>query len=84
MVFRHTFILAGLVTVIVLSLATIQQWPSTQWLWLVAGPLLALGTYDLLQNKHTLLRIYPVIGHFRYLFESVRRELQQYFVESDL
>ncbi len=83
MVFRHAFILAGLVTVIVLSLATIQ-WPSTQWLWLIAGPLLALGAYDLLQNKHTLLRIYPVIGHFRYLFESVRRELQQYFVESDL
>lgn len=83
MVFRHAFIIAGLVTVIVLSLATIQ-WPSNQWLWLIAGPLLALGAYDLLQNKHTLLRIYPVIGHFRYLFESVRRELQQYFVESDL
>ena len=83
MVFRHAFILSGLVVVIALSLATIQ-WPSTQWLWLIAGPLLALGAYDLLQNKHTLLRIYPVIGHFRYLFESVRRELQQYFVESDL
>jgi glutamate synthase domain-containing protein 2 len=83
MVFRHAFILAGLVTVIVISLAT-TQWPSSQWLWLIAGPLLALGAYDLLQNKHTLLRIYPVIGHFRYLFESVRRELQQYFVESDL
>ncbi len=83
MVFRHAFIIAGLLTVIALSLAT-TQWPSTQWLWLIAGPLLALGTYDLLQNRHTLLRIYPVIGHFRYLFESVRRELQQYFVESDL
>jgi len=83
MVFRHAFIFAGLFTVIALSLAT-TQWSSTQWLWLIAGPLLALGSYDLLQSRHTLLRIYPVIGHFRYLFESVRRELQQYFVESDL
>ncbi|ERS81042.1 glutamate synthase [Marinobacter sp. EVN1] len=83
MVFRHAFILSGLVAIIAISLASLQ-WPSTRWLWLIAGPLLALGTYDLLQNKHTLLRIYPVIGHFRYLFESVRRELQQYFVESDL
>jgi hypothetical protein len=83
MVFRHAFIFSGLVAVIVMSLATIQ-WPYTQWLWLIAGPLLALGTYDLLQSKHTILRIYPVVGHFRYLFESVRRELQQYFVESDL
>lgn len=39
--------------------------------------------YDLIQRKHTLLRIYPVIGHFRYLFESIRPEIQQYFVESD-
>ncbi len=43
-----------------------------------------LGTYDLLQKSHTILRLYPVIGHFRYLFESIRPEIQQYFVESDI
>ena len=36
------------------------------------------------QKKHALLRLYPVIGHFRYLFESFRKEIQQYFVISDL
>lgn len=42
-----------------------------------------LGVYDVLQKKHTLLRNYPVIGHFRYLFEMIAPEINQYFVESD-
>jgi len=42
-----------------------------------------LGLYDLLQTKHTLLRIYPVIGHARYLLETIGPEIRQYFVESD-
>ena len=47
-------------------------------------PLIVLGLYDLFQKKHSLLRIYPVIGHGRYLFEAVRPEIQQYFVESNI
>jgi glutamate synthase domain-containing protein 2 len=43
--------------------------------------LTALGTYDLLQVRHSILRNYPVIGHARYLLESIRPEVQQYFVE---
>ncbi len=45
--------------------------------------LFALGIYDLVQTKHTVLRNFPVIGHIRYLMELVRPELHQYFVESD-
>lgn len=83
MVFRHIFILSGLVLSAVLLLVGIV-WPEVNWAWLIIGPLIVLGIHDLIQNKHTLLKIYPIVGHFRYLFESVRRELQQYFVESDL
>jgi hypothetical protein len=83
MVFRHIFILSGLVLSAVLLLAGIV-WPGVNWAWVIIGPLIVLGIHDLIQNKHTLLKIYPVIGHFRYLFESVRQEMQQYFVESDL
>jgi glutamate synthase domain-containing protein 2 len=83
MVFRHVFILSGLVLSAVLPLVGIV-WPEVNWVWLIIGPLIVLGIHDLIQNKHTLLKIYPIVGHFRYLFESVRRELQQYFVESDL
>lgn len=54
------------------------------WWWFAAGVLAALGllgSYDLLQRGHTVLRNYPVIGHARYLLEAIRPELQQYFVE---
>lgn len=80
---RQAFLLLStFLTAAVLLLAL--QWPAVHWAWLVLAPLVLLGYYDLLQKKHTILRIYPVIGHFRYLFESVQREMQQYFVESDL
>jgi glutamate synthase domain-containing protein 2 len=45
--------------------------------------LFALGVYDKTQKKHSILRNYPIIGHFRYLFEEIRPELRQYIVESD-
>ena len=83
MVFRNVFILSGLVLSVALLLAGIAR-PGVNWAWLIMGPLLVVGIHDLFQKKHTLLKIYPVAGHLRYLFESVRRELQQYFVESDL
>jgi glutamate synthase domain-containing protein 2 len=42
-----------------------------------------LGTYDLIQTKHTLLRNYPLQAHLRFLAEEIRPELMQYFVERD-
>lgn len=53
-------------------------------LWLL--PILVLtilGIRDLLQKKHSILRNYPVIGHLRYIIESVRPEFRQYLFESD-
>ncbi len=58
-------------------------WSNALWLFIVILPLVGLGIYDFIQRKHTILRIYPVIGHLRYLFESIRPEIQQYFVEDD-
>ena len=45
--------------------------------------LVVLGLYDVLQTTHAIRRNFPVAGRLRYLFESVRPELQQYFVESN-
>ncbi len=42
--------------------------------------LLALTVFDLLQKKHAILRNFPIIGHFRYILESVGPELRQYIV----
>jgi glutamate synthase domain-containing protein 2 len=45
--------------------------------------LVFVGVRDLRQSRHAILRNYPVIGHLRFLFEYVRPELRQYFIESD-
>jgi glutamate synthase (ferredoxin) len=55
-------------------------------LWILAGfgGLVVLVTiYDLLQRKHAILRNFPIIGHFRYLFEAIGPELRQDIVTSN-
>ena len=50
------------------------------WLGLVLAGVVAIVAYDLTQRKHAILRNFPVVGHFRYLLESVGPELRQYIV----
>jgi cephalosporin-C deacetylase-like acetyl esterase len=55
-----------------------------RWTGAVAGGALAgVAAYDLLQRHHAILRNFPVLGHFRYLLESVGPELRQYIVTSN-
>lgn len=56
---------------------------SPWWLFLTVPSLLVaiVGSYDLIQSRHSILRNYPVLGHARFLLESIRPELQQYFIE---
>ena len=49
----------------------------------LATALSAVGLWDLRQTKSSVLRNYPVIGHLRFLFEWIRPEIRQYFLESD-
>jgi glutamate synthase domain-containing protein 2 len=42
-----------------------------------------VGIYNLVQTKHSILRNYPVIGLVRFFLESTRKEMRQYFIESD-
>lgn len=42
-----------------------------------------MGVFDIFQKSHTIRRNYPVIGRFRYMLESIRPEIMQYFVETD-
>lgn len=50
---------------------------------LIALALVIVGVYDLVQTKHTILRNFPIIGHLRYILESLGPEIRQYFIESD-
>ncbi len=42
-----------------------------------------LGVRDMIQKRHAVLRNYPIIGHMRFLLESIRPEIRQYLIESD-
>ena len=67
-----------------LSIAATAAWGSG-WAWTIGlfGAFALLGTLDLLQNRSTLRRNYPILAHFRYGLESIGPEMRQYFIESD-
>lgn len=48
-----------------------------------AAALALVAARDLVQKKHALLRNFPVIGHARYLLETIGPELRQYVVTSN-
>ena len=51
--------------------------------WLIGISLTLVGFHDIIQSKHSILRNYPIMGHFRFFFEDIRPEIRQYFIESD-
>jgi glutamate synthase domain-containing protein 2 len=46
----------------------------------VGAALGAVAAHDALQRRHAILRNFPLIGHGRYLIESIGPELRQYIV----
>jgi glutamate synthase domain-containing protein 2 len=53
------------------------------WNLVVVGPIILLGFRDILQNTQAIKSNFPVLGHFRYILEAIRPEINQYFVESN-
>ena len=45
--------------------------------------LFIVGISDYLQKKRAVLGNFPLMGRFRFIFESIRPELRQYFWEAD-
>ena len=45
--------------------------------------LMAIGTIDLIQTRHAVLRNYPLTAHIRFILEEIRPEIRQYFLESE-
>jgi glutamate synthase domain-containing protein 2 len=73
-------IFVGLSVLVPAGLVCFHLYP----LFWVALPLIAVGYNDLFQKKQTIRRNFPVLGNFRYLFELIRPEINQYFVESNI
>ena len=51
--------------------------------WTLIGVVAVLAVYDVMQRRHTILRNFPIIGHFRYWLEAIGPELRQYIVTSN-
>jgi len=49
-------------------------------LLVLAGLIVVVVIYDVLQRRHAILHNFPIIGHFRYMLEAVGPELRQYIV----
>ncbi len=73
------FAVAAPIAVLGLSLL----WSPVIWLLVLIIPIIIIGLIDMFQERHAIRRLYPVLGRFRYMLESIRPEIQQYFVESD-
>lgn|SRR5690554_1815887 len=59
---------------------------SAYWYVLVGVVLILtwIGYVDMFQTRHTIRRIYPVVGRLRYVMEELRPKMYQYFIESDI
>ena len=80
---RQLFYALSLLALAVFGTLTWWSWTHFLFPLVIVVVLFALGLYDATQHGHAIRRNFPVVGRLRYLFESVRPELQQYFVESN-
>lgn len=79
---RYTFF-KFLVVVILLQIIFAFYWPVGLWSLVVLAPVCFIGLIDVFSKEHAIRRNFPVLGNLRYLFEKVRPEIMQYFVETD-
>src|SRR5690606_19570023 len=79
---KTIFVLSSVIAILlILSLSLIT--PYFLIAFIVVGPIIGVGIVDMLQKRQTIRRNFPMIGNFRYLLETVRPEIMQYFVETD-
>tara|TARA_R110002072_G_scaffold261258_2_gene419953 strand:- start:12974 stop:14569 length:1596 start_codon:yes stop_codon:yes gene_type:complete len=52
------------------------------WGWILLF-FIIIALRDILQRKHTISHNFPIVGHIRYLLESIGPEMRQYFVANN-
>ncbi|WP_375342071.1 FMN-binding glutamate synthase family protein [Yoonia tamlensis] len=57
--------------------------PWVFFLCAIFAVLTLVGIRDMRQDRHSITRNYPVLGHLRFLFELIRPEIRQYLIEGD-
>jgi glutamate synthase domain-containing protein 2 len=79
---RYTAFIASVV-LLALSLLGAGALGLSGWWPMLFLALCGVGIYDLQQSHHAILRNYPIIGHVRFMLETIRPEIRQYFLESE-
>ena len=54
--------------------------PWWAWILIILG---IIAIRDILQKMHTISHNFPIVGHIRYIFESIGPEIRQYFVANN-
>lgn len=80
---RREFFLISFVLFSVLGAVAKFAWAPAVWGFTLLTPVFLVGAMDAFQKKQAIRRNFPILGNLRYLFELIRPELQQYFVESN-
>eukprot|EP01134_Creolimax_fragrantissima_P007849 CFRG7849T1 len=83
---RKPFVVTGIAMTAGSGAALALLGPASAAAWGFAAGTLGywwVGINDITQRKHTIRRNFPVLGNIRYIFETIRPEIRQYFIESD-
>ncbi len=80
---RKTFTLYSLIAIIGIVALSLLISPFFWWAFVIVGPIVLLGCYDMLQKKSAIVRNFPVVGRTRFAAEWMRPKVYQYFVEPD-
>ena len=80
---RSLFVVFSLAVTLALLAGAFFWSPHVAWAFVLVGPIIMRGVIDMTQTRQAVRRNFPVIGNFRYLFEVIRPEINQYFVESN-
>lgn len=76
--FRIAFVI-----VLILNALFYFLWKPGLFNLVLTAPFFLLGFRDIAQKRHAIKANFPVFGHLRYIFESIRPEINQYFIESN-
>lgn len=71
---------------ILLSGASVALWQVSRGFMALTVLLVALcvvGLFDMIQTRHTLWRVFPILGRLRWVGEALRPFFRSYFVESE-
>ena len=80
---RNEFIFFAVASALVVPAIAFFIWPPLWWAFLFLVPIIGIGIYDMIQQKHSIMRNFPVLGRGRYLMEELRPKMYQYFIEGE-